>query len=369
VLALLPYALRRGLRAAHPGLAFFAAAAAASAAASMFIYIASSVSLAGAPESSARYLVPGLLWTLLVLVAVIVDAPGVGPMRRSAGGAALVVLALSAPLAYSLSALPAHLAGGEAGQASPGLRLARFLEAQGLRYGYATFWPSGQTTVLSNGVVKVRQVQFEHGLPIPMRHLSSNRWYMPAAWQGPSFLLLSKEEAAAADLPKLFDLVGQPLRRSTFEGWQVIVFDHNIAADFPGWRMRIAEPEQFKVSTHTPHAIGRFDPARHALVADAGEQGALRFGPYQRLVAGRYLVSFDLEAAGTGPGNYGFVDVRAGGHTAPVALHQVQQPGRQRITLPVAFDTFTSDIEFRVFSSGATRMSLYNVELANDTRH
>ena len=61
-----------------------------------------------------------------------------------------------------------------------------FLRANRLEYGYASFWNAGKFTVLSNHEVRVRQVMFEGGIPVPMRKLSSNRWYLPSAWRGPT---------------------------------------------------------------------------------------------------------------------------------------------------------------------------------------
>jgi len=376
VLALAPGALWRCLGARDPGLVFFGSATLASLGASLFIYVSSSMPLAGAPESSARYLVPGLLWLLLACVAM-VERGGMGLARRLVAGAALGVLALSAPLAYDLAGLARHAANGGVERANPALRLARFLEGQGLRYGYATFWQAGQLTVLSGGAVKVRQIQFENRLPAPMRHLSANRWYEPGAWSGASFLLLSAEEAAGLDLEKLTAVAGTA-RRLRFEAYEIIAFDHNIAADFPNWRLALTAPARYGITPLNAHAIGRYDAARRALVAQPGEAGALHFGPYQRLAAGRYLATFELRveprdgaaagaAAGTDNGaDIGSVDVAAGDARGVLASRPITGAGTQRITLPLVLDAAAPALEFRVFSSGAARISLLHIELNND---
>lgn len=370
VLALAPAALWRCLQSRDPGLVFFGGAALASLGASLFLYVASSMPLAGAPESSARYLVPGLLWLLLALLAV-VDRGGASLARRVIAGAALGVLALSAPLAYDLPGLARHAAAGGVEQANPPMRLARFLEAQGLRYGYATFWQAGQLTVLSGGAVKVRQIQIDNRLPMPMRHLSADRWYDPAAWQGASFLLLSADEAARLDFGKLAAVSGAPARRLQFEGYEIVAYDHNIAADFPNWQLALA-PARYPVNALSTHAIGRYDAARRALVAEPGEAGALHFGPYRRLAAGRYRVAFDLEVEveaesknkGEGEQAYGTVDVATG--RGVLGSQAIARAGAQRIAVPVVLGAAEPTIEFRVFSSGAARIRLLNIELSHD---
>lgn len=368
VIVLAPYALARCLRSRHAGRAFVAAAAAASCGVTLFIALTSSLAMDGGVELSMRYLVPGILLVLLVLVTYVAQYSDTRPSRRAIAAAALGVLVLSAPIAYDIVKVRERAAAGGASQAIPKMRLLAFLRAQGLQYGYASFWNAGQLTVLSDGAVTVRQIQFDDRMPVPMRHLSSNRWYEPDAWKGPTFLLLTKEEAAKADMAEVFAATGEPSRRLEFEEFQIFVIDHNLARDFPSWRARVTEPVQFLTTSRTPHAIGRFDPATRALVAEKGEGGALRFGPYQRLMPGPYLVTFHLRIEGSGPADYGKVDVVANSGQRNLGARAVAAPGEQRITVPVAFNEVADAVEFRVFTTGAGKMSVMNVELANDDR-
>ncbi|WP_210217151.1 hypothetical protein, partial [Klebsiella pneumoniae] len=85
------------------------------------------------------------------------------------------------------------------------------LRAHGLQYGYGTYWNSGVITILSGGDVRVRQIEFDRGLPIPRLHLASRSWFRPQTWTGKSFLLLSKEEAAQLDRDTAFTFTGAPL--------------------------------------------------------------------------------------------------------------------------------------------------------------
>lgn len=368
VIAIAPYALVRSLRSAHPGLAFTAGAAAASLGSSLFIFMTTTLSTEGSPDQTVRYLVPGVLLTLLVLVAFLQHDKRVGMTTRLTAGVALAVLTLSAPIAYELLNIPGNAAAGGAERVIPKLRLVQFLKSEKLGYGYSTFWHANQVTVLSEGKVAVRQVTFTNGMPLPMRHLSSNRWYEPGAWKGPTFLMLTKDEAAGVDLTEMFKVVGEPTRRLAFEDFRIFVFDHNIARDFPGWHLRITKPVQYPSTASTPHTIGRFDEATRSLSAEQGAAGYLRFGPYQHLQGGRYLVTFDIRTEGSEPNNFGTVDISADNGKRILASRAVERAGAQRITVPLVFEGLINAAEFRVFSTGAGKMNVMNVELANDDR-
>jgi hypothetical protein len=368
VVVLLPFAVNHLIRSRHPGRAFVAAAAAASFVASFFLFVTSTLAVNGPAEDLVRYMVPGLMLAILALVTWLVDQYDIGVTRRVAGLLAIGVLMLSAPLTFGVTDLRSHLRNGGVEQANPKVRLARFLEAQGLRYGYATFWNAGLTTVFSNSVVRVRQIQLVNGLLKPMRHLSSNRWYDSAYWKGPSFIMLTRDEVPVLDLARLGELTGKPARQLEFEGYQIYVFDHNIAADLPDWQDHVTGTLHYRPTAGTPHAIGQYAPQERVLSAAKGEAGTLHFGPYRHLRAGRYLVTFDLAVDAAAAQDVGSVDVTGDGGKQTFARQAISRPGRQRITLPVAIGAATGNIEFRVFSSGAASMTLSNIELANDDR-
>ena len=366
VIVTAPFALSRCMRSGHSGRAFVAAAATASIACSLFIVLATSLSADGAAAQRARYLVPGLLLALLVIVAYVAHYKDMRADRRFAAAAALGILALSAPIAFELLNIPSRHAGSEERDIS-NLRLIHFLKSQGLQYGYSSFWHANQTTVLSDDVVKVRQIELSAGLPVPQRHLSSNRWYEISAWKGQSFLMLTNEEAKALNKAALFEQTGAPIRQLQFEEYQLFVFDHNMALDFPNWAVHVTAPLRYQVTLGTAHAIGHFDTSDHSLTSEKGEAGALRFGPYQRLTAGHYLVTFTLYIDGAPSGAFGSVDVVDGGQV--FGAHPIDHRGRQQITIPVAIDKAAKAIEFRVFSSGEGTIKLFNVELTTDGLH
>ena len=362
VLFLVPWVVLRCLSTGHAGRQFVAAAGATSLAVTLFVFVTSTLAPAYDPESSIRYVVPGLVFVLLVMVGVIVEERGVARVRRLAGALALAILALSAPIAYELKRPMAMVAGASP---VPGERLSSFLQGQGLHYGYATFWLAGRTTVLSDSAVKVRQIHLNGGALVPHLHLAAEHWYAPSAWQGQSFLLVSDDEAKTIDWNALFKHTGQPQRQLAFEGHTVVVFDHNIARDYPHWTVELKEPLRYVASADTPHNVGTYTDNPRALTAHKGEAGALRYGPYQRLAAGTYRIRFDVRAEGEGVNDFGTVDVVAAGGKV-LASAQVTAAGAQQVTLAFSARDMMRDVEFRVISSGNGTITFYQAELSNE---
>jgi hypothetical protein len=245
------------------------------------------------------------------------------------------------------------------------LRMINFLDSQGLQYGYSTFWNAGKHSVLSGQRVRIRQVVLDRGLPQPMRKLSSNRWYNPGAWHGPSFLLLAPEEMAQLNMAELSKLAGAP-RELIFEGWHVLVFPDNIAAHLPDWDTDMAARLHYPVSSLSLHVIGKVDGTPPKLVAAPGEQGVLKFGPFRAITAGSYLVGYDLEAAdgagGNGGADFGWVDIcSAGGRV--IAQQRITATGPQRITLPFTTRKPLNMLEFRVMSSGKGQLTVRGTDI------
>jgi hypothetical protein len=363
LLGLSGWALLRNLGSVHPGRLFMGVAVLGAIGSNLFIFLTTTLPFAGTPESSIRYLVPGLLGMIVLLVAVVVDDRLAHPAKRYAGGVAIAVIAATAPMAYELPALAQHASIRDLNHANQNVRLANFLIDNKLEYGYATFWHAGRTTVLAKHAVKVRNIELDNGLPRAMRHLSSDRWYMPSAWVGPSFLLLTKDEVSAVNWPVLKQLTGEPLRTLSFENFEVVVFDHNIARDFPSWSVRVEGQLSYPALPTSAHEVGKYDPVARALVAEPGTSGTLHFGPYQGLEGGRYLVSFDIETEGKDVADFGRVDVVADSGKHVFGAQSVTVAGAQRITLPVAFDGFVRGLEFRVFTSGGGKFMLRNIEV------
>jgi hypothetical protein len=362
---LAPWALLQALRSSHPGRQFFAIATLFWIGVSAFVFVTTSLPDMHDPETSSRYMVPGMVGMLIVLVGTLIDNQSIGPLKRAAGICAVAVLTFSAPVNYSLIEVPEQLAQGKLDQANARMRLVHFLKSQDLHYGYASFWNAGVLTVLSGNDTAVRQIVINGGLPLPMRHLSSDRWYAASAWRGPSFLLLDSYEAGIVDWTAMAKRVGEPVRRLEFEGMWVIVYDHNIARDFPDWDMHVATPVNMPVNAQTMHSAGHLDEGNTTVTAERGEAGMLHYGPYRNLAAGHYRVNYAIRTEGVDVHDFGFVDAVADSGKQVLASRVINRAGPQLAFIEFTLKQFTNQIEFRVFSNGAGQFSMTNIELVN----
>ncbi|MBJ7313312.1 hypothetical protein ACFOLJ_14570 [Rugamonas sp. CCM 8940] len=370
MLVLLPWSVLNAIQAQQRSRMYFAVFTLVSLAGNLLLILTTSLADMSAPEASVRYLVPTLLFMMILLAGTIFDQPGIAVRTRVIGLFAIAVLGTSAPMVY-IKAFDDHYRFPlrKTPYVDAHKRLGAFLEENKLHYGYATFWNAGKVTVLSQQHVKVRQVSLETGVPMPMRTLSSNRWYRPEAWQGETFLVLPDSQLQDVDLPRLFSLAGQPLRTLRFEdGWTIYVFADNLAATITSWDFEARTPRKSKMTAATPHQIGALQsvagqPA--ALVAQDAERGALMFGPTSGVVPGTYLVSFDVEATGQAQ-TFGHVDVciNAGGYV--LAQQAITQPGRQKLTLRFNTKQPLDPLEFRVIKQGGGLLKVSEVELRRD---
>ncbi|MCU6496661.1 hypothetical protein LPN04_02505 [Rugamonas sp. A1-17] len=362
LLGLLPWALYKALQARRNSRQLVVVFAAVSFCANLFVMVTTSLADMGSPDASVRYLVPSLLYMLLILVGVLVDRRALAPAARAAGLAAIALLATSGPtsLLYPYNEF-IHLKVDHLKVQTPDQQVANFLRDQGLKYGYATFWNAGKITVLSDSAVKVRQVALERGLPQPSRRLSSNRWYTPEAWQGETFLMLREEELPFLDQPALARVAGQP-RVLRVQNLTVLVYPGNLAASLP-WDLSPRSPARYAMDSHTLHQIGHLDSALQALVANPGESGTLHFGPMRDLAAGSYDVGFDIETSGDGVDDFGHLDIATESGNKIHANQPITRAGKQRVVLRLDTRTALSQLEFRVFSSGKGQFIMRGVDI------
>lgn len=331
----------------------------------LFVMVTTTLTDRASAAGSVRYLVPSLLFLLLILVGVLLERRALAPLTRAAGIGAIALLATSAPASYFYpfnEFVQERLPTRGMTLLSPSQQLADFLQQEGLRYGYATFWNAGKTTILSDSEVRVRQVAMERGLPLPMRKLGSNRWYTPDAWHGPSFLILRDDELSHLDQPLLASYAGQP-RVLRHKDVTILVYPVNLAERLPAWDIDVRKPVRYSMDERTLHQIGTL--ADGVMSAQPGEKGNLHFGPMRTLGRGDYAVSFELDVGdGGGSGDFGMVDVVSGEAGAKVHARQgIVAAGKQRVTLRFHAGTMLEPVEFRVFTSGRGRFALSAIDL------
>jgi hypothetical protein len=361
MIALIPIAILRALRHGSESRKFVGAFAGSSMALFLFIHLTTTTPDMSDPLSSARYLVPSLVLCMILVVAVLGDVES-SPLLRTLTVGLAVVLAL-APIS------PQHSFNRiwKGGAADSRMDLVRLLEKEGLHYGYATYWNAGALSVLSDQRVLVRQIIFsEIGLPKPMRHLNSNRWYRREAWTGRSFLMLTKDEWSRVDMPRLVSLVGSPERELLWGNFRIVVFAENLA-ELPGWTDRLddVEASNWPANEQTPHTTGRLAAAdgRRAMLAAPGESGFLSYGPYIDLPAGRYAVSFDVRGGmdPTGNADLGRVDVALAGQS--IVAMPIRAGGSSPLRLEFELAEAAQSVEFRTYVDGREEVRFLGVSM------
>lgn len=262
----------------------------------MFMQITTTIPDMTDPIQSSRYLVPGLLLGILILTMNPVQWSHQPSLFTMSVVLVSFTFVTSGYHTYRLSTINSQHLGQPLQINTDRFEMVDFLKKNNLRYGYASYWNAGSLTVLSDGEVKIRQIVLNNGMPTPMRHLSSNRWYRQSAWQGKSFLMLHQSEIPLLDIEKLMRLGLQSTEKLNYKNFSIYVFPENIAAKLPGWDTRYEEPAVFLANADTPSQTGWLVDVNglRMLVAEKGESGALHFGPYVNVEPGRYRVTFDI---------------------------------------------------------------------------
>lgn len=367
--ALIPLSLRSALQQMHSGSQFVASFALGAVLLVLFIQLTTTVPDMADPVQSSRYLIPALLLLLIVTLARTYEFKK-NPLLALFSFSLPIVLIVSAYPTFVRSNSGSGMNWGMLGQHHNHLKnLKDFLLTNGLHYGYASYWNAGVISVISNEKVLVRQIGIDHGLPMPMRLLSSNRWYRSSAWQGETFLLLTAQEASLINWGLLEDYHAKPVRELKFEGFKVFVFAQNLAIDLPGWDSRYEEPASFPVSKESLRQVGKFhenyENAGGALVAEKGHVGALHYGPYILVEPGNYTVEFNV-AAESAP-------------SAAVRLDVASSPDQNILAESFLIDNtapkqlnFTLDklstLEFRVWSLGNAKVVFRGVSIVRNSQ-
>ncbi|MBI5592348.1 MAG: hypothetical protein HY881_17920 [Deltaproteobacteria bacterium] len=372
LLCLIPYSIHTSLRQKGSGVAFLASFAFTALAGVLFVQVATTVPDMTDPILVSRYFVPSLVLSLILSLSQKLDWPKAPIVSLSTAAVAICFVA---------SAYPAFVKMGNTSEYDRSITvqhqnaldgLKNFLLENGLHYGYAKFWNAGVLSVLSDEKLLVRQIVIDHGLPMPDRWLSSNRWYRPGAWQGETFLLLTtQEDEEEGDEAVDWDLLGRyhckPVRKLSYEGFKVFVFPQNLAKYLSRWDRRFEVPGSFPASRESLHQVGKlyddYEYAGSAVVVEKGEAGALHYGPYVDVEPGTYTVSFDV-AVESAPEGSARLDVVASPDQkllAETVLMDNTSSRRLRFTL----DRLAT-LEFRVWSLGNARVVFKDVSIVRD---
>lgn len=357
-------AVRALLSSASEAARFVALFTAVSGGLSLFFFVFTNVPDMSNPMASARYLLPTLYMGLLLLPGLITERPTEGGKTSLLLFGAVTCTAL---IGFMTLAVPGYGSTGRTwsdarSKGNTRIALMEFLEKEGLRYGYASYWNAGALTLLSDGRLKVRQVHPE-GLLAPNHLHSSNRWFRATEWSGETFLLLTQAEFSRVDQKLLDARLGSTARVLSFGAYRVLVYPRNLAG-LPGWAELIEGSQHFAVTPNSPHLVGSYQAlagGQGALVAEKGTKGDLLFGPFMWLATGRYRVAFDVQAEGDGP--LGTLQVTAR-QSALVLASQPLEPGaRGQRVLEFEVQQEEKFVEFRVLANGGGSISVYGTSV------
>jgi hypothetical protein len=348
---LLPWTVRRAWRRNAERIDSAVAFALAGLSVSVFFALATTLTVYSSSDGAIRYLVPHFVILLALFAGMAVD--GTEPVTPLTV-AAWAVLALFGARSFSAYA-PIERGYYEHVHHLQADRMIEFFKQNGLEYGYAPFWDAGRLTVRAGHQVRLRQIKIENGLPVPMRHLASDRWYEADTWKGRTFQQTFRPDLMARR-------AGPPVATLDFERWMVIVYDHNIAADLPGWDGKVMTPRRFLPDEAMPHLVGKIQKDPDAIVAGPGEAGALAFGQNIAAAPGHYIATFDVETDGAA-GSFGTIDATSRGGSMEHGKKDITGSGRRNVTLPIAITKAAGDLELRLFTNGAGRVALYGVTL------
>lgn len=300
VIVMVPIAIRRAMNNQTSKQKLLVLFAAFSLLFTFFLQTTTSIPDMSNPIQSSRYLVPGVILCLVVLMMSEINRSH-RPIWALSIATVMTALGSSAYHTYWLSNLNSERIFAHSNELNQERRqLLEALAKNNLQYGYASFWNAGALTVLSDEKTKIRQIQIQNGLPVPMRHLSSNRWYRPDAWNGKTFLLLTNSEENLINWGRMAKIGAVPIEQHKIAGFSIFIFADNLARLLPGWDTRYEVPTKFLpmegVLSQTGHLVEDAGGQGAMLVAEKGQSGALHYGPYVDVDAGRYRVTFDITA-------------------------------------------------------------------------
>ncbi|UVK53937.1 hypothetical protein DBIPINDM_000295 [Mesorhizobium sp. AR02] len=314
------------------------------------------------PIGSSRYLVPALVTMAIVALATPLDMR-LRPIEFLSVAVVLAGLLTSAYPTFVRSDTLSHLNLVQQKPRTIDLSdLARYLQANGLTYGYATYWNAGSVSVLSDEHVLVRQITLDSALPMPMRFLSADRWYNADTWKGETFLLLSQEDANKIDWGRLAAL-GLPVsRKLQFGDLGIFVFAENIAAKLPGWDVRFMQPVTFHADAQALTQVGSLQERSDgkALVAPPEANGALYYGPYVSVAPGTYRLTFDVEAGSSPTAALRLDAAAAPGGIVLAQKDLTESHGPQQLLFSL---DHTSVMEFRVWALGNGAVAFKSVTI------
>ncbi|MGH2810600.1 MAG: hypothetical protein ACRDIA_06935, partial [Actinomycetota bacterium] len=179
----------------------------------------------GAGLASTRYLIP-VFYAVVALIGVCASAKTTRQWLAAGAAALFIFLGWRSQTRFYLPLDRTPIV-------ARGPDIVRFLESRNVRRGYAGYWTAHSFTWNSRLLVKAYPInacalgQQTGYCPFPLA--VRDRWYTPR--NGPSFLLLDPDAPLPLG-PEGADALGKPTVTKRFDRITVLLYDHDIAADF-----------------------------------------------------------------------------------------------------------------------------------------
>ncbi len=360
-IAAVPVAIYKVINGKSEKLKFFGLYAASSISLALFFQLTTSIPDMSDPIQSSRYLVPGVMLCLLLVLVAPIEWNLKPPIYGISVTFIAFTLLTAGYLTYKLSGLSSQTLAQSEQKNKDRIEIINFLNEKKLRYGYASFWNANSISVLSDELIRIRPIVMQNGLPVPMRHLSSNSWYQPNAWNGETFLLLTNAEAEHFNLNQSIK-IGLPIKKThIFKDFKIFVFEQNIANQLINWDTKFLKRKIFTVNALSLSRTGKLiseGQDQTMLIAEPGDVGPLHFGPYITMDPGKYLVTFDVLADYNTNGSVR-LDVAASPDQkifGELLLNQSDKP--QQINIELENQRI---MEFRVWALGNSTVKLKNI--------
>lgn len=353
---LIPWAIARALKADRPELRFFAAFLAIQLVASLFLFVTTTIPDMSDPVSSGRYLAPSVLFGLILLFTL--RLPREAPIRNFVMIGLMCIFATNSIVRLGREAMPVR------SHIPERVAVVDALRANKLEYGYASYWNSGVYTVLSEGDSRVRQIQIIDGLPVPMRHLGSNRWYETKAWKGSTFLLLDNVEESRVNWEAMRARMGSDPQRIEVGHLAAFVYPMNIAEKMPHWSRSFENTVTFPAVPGGMYIQGRWDEDKKAVVSAMGEAGFVAYGPYIHLPKGRYRAEYQVASTGaTQDAEVATVDVVYNNASEVAATMPIRSSTASTHVLEFELKNAVDTLELRTHANGEAELSYRGVTL------
>lgn len=143
-------------------------------------------------------------------------------LKRSAVIVSLLVVLSGVVTFGQIWAMPADY-----GRDNDQHQVVKYLEENGLNYGYATYWNANILTLISSSKVKVRDISLDNDQPVKGWLNTDKAWYDAQPNQDKYFVLLTNSEYddKVSENHSILDNTSETLR---YGNWVILVKDNNI---------------------------------------------------------------------------------------------------------------------------------------------